>query len=368
MTTLRVLLIFLALVLLVLVFWLDWGVEDYATRDCARDMPPLVPNFWRGEGATDVTFLAFGDSQFYHQDDDRNLLNVRALNAAETLLRWTPEPFGLDEPLSNVRGVIIAGDLTQNGRDGRFFESDEYQDFIDCYGLCGNRTLKYPVYEGYGNHDYYIWNNPLFRLYDSHPVANAVSVRNACRPGILDCAPRRDGHYSWEWDNVHFVQLNLKPSDVPGVDYGSHKQPVPGAADPRRALSFLKDDLAKHVAGSGKPVVIVAHYGFHPHWDFDGWWTEAEADTFYEAIRDYNVIAYLHGHNHGTETYEWRGIRVLDLGAPYYTEYNPDGRGHFTVVRITNDFLYAADAAWDPKNPDQDIRFPAGWQVKVPLH
>lgn len=64
----------------------------------------------------------------------------------------------------------------------------------------------------------------------------------------------------------------------------------------------------------------------------------------------------------------WRGIRVFDLGSPYYTGYNPDGRGHFTVVRVTNDFLYAADAAWDPKNPGHDIRFPAGWHVKMPLH
>lgn len=367
MTAIRLFALLLVLILFVLFFSLDWGVGDYATQDCRHDMPPLVPNFWRGPETNDVTFFAFGDPQFYSHEDERNLLNVRAINAAEGLLRWTPDPFDLDEPVSHVRGVVIAGDLTQNGRDGRLFESDEYQDFIDCYGLCGNRALKYPVYEGYGNHDYYIWNDPLFRLYDSHPVANAVSVRNKNRPGTLDTAPGKDGHYSWEWDNVHFVQLNLKPSDVPGAEYGSHKDPVPGAADPRRALTFLKNDLDRHVSGTSKPVVIIAHYGFHPNWDFQGWWTEAEADTFYEAIREYNVIAYLHGHNHGTETYEWRGIRVLDLGSPYYTEYNPDGCGHFTVIRITDDFLYAADAAWNPKNPEEDIRFPAGWHVKMPL-
>lgn len=358
----------LVLLVLALAGWLvDWGVDDLGDDRCARDALPLVPDFWAGAGRTDVKFIAFGDSQFGGGRPDQNRLHVRAINAAEGLLRWPEVHFGFDEPVSRVRGVTLAGDITQNARDGRPFETDEYQQFVDCYGLCGNRELRYPVYEGYGNHDYYIWNNPLYRVYDAHPPANAVARRNARRPGVLNSAPGRDGHYSWEWDNIHFVQLNLKPSDVPGVAYGEHANPVPGAMDPRRALAFLRQDLAAHVAGTDKRVVIVAHYGFHEGWDFEDWWTREEADRFHEAIRDYPVIAYLHGHNHGTRFYTWREIPVLDLGSPYYAEYNPDGRGHFTVVRITDDYLYAGDAAWNPGDPEDDIRFPAGWHARVPL-
>ena len=41
----------------------------------------------------------------------------------------------------------MAGDITQNGRDGRVFSNDEYGEFIERYGLCGNNEVKYPMYE-----------------------------------------------------------------------------------------------------------------------------------------------------------------------------------------------------------------------------
>lgn len=357
----------LALVVCLIGCSLDWGVEDYATDGCSCDAAPVVPQFWRGGGKTDVTFIAFGDPQFYEEGvQDRNTLQVRAINAAEERLTWG-EAFGLNEPVAKVRGVIIAGDLTQNGRDGRLWEWDEYAHFVDCYGLCGNRAVRYPVYEGYGNHDFYIWNNPLYRVYAPHPVADAVSIRNARRPGVIATASGKDGHYAWEWDNVHFVHLNLKPSDVPGEARGSHDEPVPGALDPRHALTFLKQDLAEHVAGTGKLVVIVAHYGFFAGWDFDGWWTPEEAEEFHQVIQGYDVVAYLHGHDHGTQAYTWNGIQVLDVGSPYYDSYNEAGRGHFTVVRIMDGFLYAGDASWDPADPEGTLLFPAGWHVKVAL-
>ncbi|MFP4502138.1 MAG: hypothetical protein ACLFTT_14145 [Candidatus Hydrogenedentota bacterium] len=355
------------IVLFLAFFAIDWGVDDIAAEGCSRDVAPPVADFWAGDGVTDVTFIAFGDPQCGGGSPDKNQLHVRAINAAADVLRWMEAPFGFEAAVANIRGVIIAGDMTHNARDGRPFEVDDYQDFIDCYGLCGNRMLKYPVYEGYGNHDFYVWNNPLFRLYDAHPPANAVARRNVYRPGVLNTAPGDDGHYSWDWDNVHFVQLNLKPSDVPGEAYGDREKPVPGALDPRNALTFLEQDLAAHVAGTDKRVVIIAHYGFHENRDFDGWWTPAEAEAFYEVIQGYPVIAYLHGHNHGTQFYRWRDIPVLDLGSPYYRDYNRDGRGHFTVVRITDDYLYAGDAAWNPDNPEGDIIFPAGWHVKAAL-
>ena len=51
---------------------------DYGIDGCTRDDPPVVENFWSGPGLTDVTFLAFGDSQFGGGASDKNQLHVLA--------------------------------------------------------------------------------------------------------------------------------------------------------------------------------------------------------------------------------------------------------------------------------------------------
>ena len=329
--------------------------SDYGTDGCSIDDPPIVEDFWKGPGQTDVTFIAFGDSQFGGGSADKNELHVRAINTADEVLNWQSTPFGFDEPLSRIRGLVIAGDLTQNGTDGRCFTGNELGEFVDAYGLCGNRGLRYPVFEGYGNHDYYWGDNPCYREPQLHPVADAVSYRNGFRAGVVNTASHKDGHYSWEWDDVHFVMVNLCPSDLdPGEE-------VIGANDPRMALEFLEEDLATHVLGTDKRVVVVSHYGFYSSWDFNGWWTEDEADDYYNVISNYDLIAHIHGHAHQTGKNTWRGLRIYNLGSPYYESYNPDGRGHFTLFKITNDTLYVGDVGWSPEDPEGDILFPALW-------
>ncbi|HPO16088.1 MAG TPA: PhoPQ-activated protein PqaA family protein [Candidatus Hydrogenedentes bacterium] len=336
--------------------------HDWADGCSSSDAPP-VENFWRGSGQTDVTFIAFGDSHFMANGADRNLLNVNAMNALDTVAQWSGAPFDFEEPVSHVRGVILAGDITNDGVDGRYRTSDEIQEFIDIYGLCGNHLLKYPIFEGYGNHDYFQYNHLGYRLFEAHPVVDMVSQRNPYRAGLINAAPEADGHYSWEWDNIHFVQLNLKPSDL------APETSVPGACDPRSALSFLQSDLAQHVAGTHKRLVIISHYGFYSSWDFNGWWTTGEAEAYYDVVKDYDIIAHIHGHAHQTGYYTWHGIPVFNAGSPFYNvpSYNPDGRGHFSVFRVTNDHLYAADASWNPANPETDIDFPDNWAVSIPL-
>jgi cytolysin (calcineurin-like family phosphatase) len=328
---------------------------DYGVDDCSRADPPLVEDFWRGPGETDVTFVAFGDSQFGGGAPDKNTLQVQAINAAEAALSWQAGYFGLEEPVSRIRGVIIAGDLTQNGRDGRCGSDNEYGNFVNAYGLCGNRAIQYPVFEGYGNHDYFMWDNLCYRIPEEHPVADSVSVRNAYRAGVLNEAPGSDGHYSWEWDDVHFVMVNLCPSNL------APQREVPGDRNPRNALAFLEQDLAANVSGTDKKVVVISHYGFFSSWDFDGWWTEEEADAYYDVVSGYNLIAHLHGHAHQTSKYTWRGLRIYNLASPYYLSYNPDGMGHFTLFRITNDTLYVGDVAWNPEDPEGGMEFPALW-------
>lgn len=335
--------------------------NDYGTASCSSGGTPPVPDFWAGPGVVDVTFLAFGDSQVYldasqteNDDGRKNDLHVQALNAAETL-RWNA--LGVDEPVSRIRGVLMAGDITQNGRDVRETPANEYKVFVDDYGLCGNRTLRYPMYEGYGNHDFRSWANLLYG--NEHPVADSVSVRNPCRMGLTNQAPGKNGHYSWNWDGIHFINVNLAPSDVvPTVP-----DAPAGCRDPRQALTYLVDDLAG--IGPDQPVVIMHHY---PPDSPDFEWDDAQIEAYYSAISGYNVIAILHGHWHDTSTRTWNGIPIFNLGSPYYLSYNPDGRGHFTVFRLTNDRIYAYDTSWDPSNP-VSLQGPDVWSriVELPL-
>lgn len=343
-----------SLALMTLSFGLTGCIDDYGVDDCLSTDQPPVENYWAGPGITDVTFIAFGDTQFGGGAEDKNDLHKIALNEANDQLDWFA--LGVNEPVANIRGIIMNGDITQNGRDGRLFSENEYGGFTRIYGLCGNRDVEFPLFEGYGNHDFFEWNNIGYRLLKAHPVADSVSKRNAYRVGLTNTAPDTDGHYSWDWDNIHFVQLNLVPSDI------DPQHQVHGVRNPRMALTFLKNDLAEHVAGTDKKVIIMSHYG--PWETFE--WDNEQIDALYEEIKDYNIIAYLHGHAHATSAYTWKGIPVFNVGSPYYLSYNSDRRGHYSVFRITDNRLYAFDVSWDPEAPD-NLQYPDNWQRVIDL-
>jgi cytolysin (calcineurin-like family phosphatase) len=143
--------------------------------------------------------------------------------------------------------------------------------------------------------------------------------------GLVDHVSANGLHYSWNWNEVHFVQLNLYPGDAP------HSETRYSAAyhDPQGSLAFLKADLAANVGESGQPVVIAHHY------DLQGtdWWHEEERKAYYEAIKPYNVIVVFHGHT-GTGVYRWkpdREERALDVVNTGQTE------NGFFVVQVTRD-------------------------------
>ncbi len=320
------------------------------TDGCSSEDPTIIENFWKGPGQTDVTFIAFGDTQFGKGPSNKNQLQIQVINDIENLLNWKAVDPSLDESVSNIRGVIIAGDLTQTG------VIDEYEDFINTYGLCGNRDLIYSVFEGYGNHDYYKWIDLLSLSSKEHPAVDSVSIRNLYRVGITNMAEGTNGHYSWEWDNVHFVMLNLCPSNAdPGHTF-------PGVNNPRMALEFLEQDLAVYVQGTGKRLIVISHFGFDYDFDFINAWTEKEADEYFNIISSYstNFIAHIHGHNHKTSKYQWKGLQIYNVGSPITTD-TSDGKGHFTLFKITNNRLYAGDVSWNLEYPENDIAFPARW-------
>ena len=321
--------------------------------------------------ATDITFYVTGDPQYGGGAENKNAFHIQALNTFAGT-PWRQELPSAGTPVASPLGLLIAGDLTQNGKDGRDEAfgpgRDEIGEFERDYGLDGtDGLLNMPVYEGYGNHDYdpdqpddeFNWRF----YYDENPTPSVERVvsRNARRVGLLKISSGNGGHYSWDWGNVHFVNTNLYAGDEP-----SQATENSLIRDPRMALSFLRDDLRQHVGNSNRPVIIYQHYGFDEFGYEDRWWTLNHKDAFLDVIRPYNVILIMHGHTHATYRYEWEGYDVINVGSPYYEAYNFDGQGHFTVVRVTDTSLEVSDVTWNPRTEGQEPKF-SGWYLHKPL-
>lgn len=221
------------------------------------------------------------------------------------------------------RGVLHIGDMTNDGKE------KNWRLFVEDYGLTGHDgRLGYPVYEAFGNHDGGA----------NLPVRLGIIERNLHRVGIQDVAANRL-NYSWDWGKIHFINL--------GISVGTTTRPY----DPENSVDFLVKDLAKNVGGSGRPVILLHHFGFDKAHSL-GWWAESWRTKYYEIIRDYNVIGIIHGHAHDPYIYKWNDIDIFH--PPHFKQKGPKETGVVThgifVFHITGDKMTVAqrnlDGTW----------------------
>ena len=286
--------------------------------------------------SNDVTFFAGSDGHYgIGANDELNRQVIDMMNS----LAGTPLPDAMGGGVVRTpRGVVLSGDLLDNGSDPKT-APQVWERFVADFGLAGESRLVFPVYEGFGNHD-----GPPGKSV----VRDGIRERNRRRPGLA-MVSENGLHYSWDWDHVHLVQLNLfggdGPDDVAGVN--------PQAHNPEGALAFLKQDLARHVGKSGRPVVIFQHFGVPPD-GMSGWWSREAQERFFEAVEPYNVACLVHGHSHAATVYPWKGIQIIADGSTARPENPP---GDFFVIRITANELIATH------------RTPNGWgpHVRRPL-
>jgi hypothetical protein len=296
---------------------------------------------------------AFGDITFFIGSDLHYGYNLHAPTCDEisrgTLNRMNLLP-GQAYPaavggglVAAARGVLLIGDLTDLGG------SAQWTDFTNNWGLNGERLLSFPVYEGYGNHD----------TLGSRP-ANSIKARNPSRTGVTNISTN-GYHYSWDWDFLHLVCLNVFPGNEPG--------PNLLGGNPRNSLQFLAEDLAQRVGDSGRPVVLYHHFGFDS--ESLTWWTEQQRTNYYETIKNYNVIAIFAGHNHAANFIPWRGFDTFNDGTVgKFT-------GNFLVAHVTRTNLVVVErtaaSTWGDSfnknisvfNPDADNDgdgMPSGWE------
>jgi len=291
--------------------------------------------------ARDVTFLSISDTHYdAFENEDRNdrvRETVRQMNAVAEAA-W-PKALGGDA-VPRPRGVVALGDLIDDG-DRRLPQGvqgpRQWAAFVADFGLDGtDELLNYPVFEGWGNHD----GPPAGKEKFGFSTQAELRKRNATRKekGLVKNLGPSGLHYSWDWDDVHFVQLGLYPADRQHekIKYS------PVWHDPQGALTFLKEDLAQAVGTSGRPVVLMSHCGF----DTD-WWHPDDWKAVYDAMKPYRVVLYLYGHT-GTGVQEW-----APQGEPRKWLCINDGHGDvgFFVVQIRGEtmrFAYRlrANANW----------------------
>lgn len=294
-----------------------------------------------------VSFLATGDPQFENgnmaQDDDDFIITKAVLD------KFNEYKYGTLE--DDYRGVIISGDLTQNSRKD---ELDKYKKLTKDYN-------NY-VFDGLGNHDMSVdrfcwdWNNVKAGY-----AACRSKLREYVRRGRAHPIAAREGiHYSWNWDDVHFVQLNLFPGET------SNRLPNESNdnLDPQNALSFLKRDLAKQVGSSGRPVILIHHYGLESF--SKAWWTQQERNAYWEAIADYNIAAIITGHLHHREGRAWWDTQFLKpcnstKGPAYIPTFVAGGAadgGYYIKVNLNGDDLEAKRyEATFVRNKDEKLEF-----------
>lgn len=317
------------------------GYDHNFIRNMNRcsSVPSPVVNRSLSSKKTHVNFLAFGDPQIGFDNETQKLtkevnsLNIKALNKI-TNNKW-PKDFKEKGLVKQLRGVLIAGDLADHGYRKKY--RNEFKSFLDTYGLCADEELDYPVYEGYGNHDITRGRE----MNHHHHIAKMVGLRNMFRKDLKDISFIARAHYSWRWDNVHFVNLNLKAGDRHEVR--PHKNPEKDfdkKLNPRKALTFLKKDLWRNVGRSGRPIVIMMHYPpGHER-------TQAkDSAAFNNLIKHYNVIAIVAGHTHKRAHYKWQGFDVFETGGPFVGRAK-NKVGHFSLFKITNNKLKVADIPW----------------------
>jgi cytolysin (calcineurin-like family phosphatase) len=281
-----------------------------------------------------VTFLSTSDCHYREPDHklgSHNPMNRSSVDEMNRIvdLEW-PAKLGGGK-IEKPRGVVVLGDCIDDGdrkEGGRVISAEQNKFFLEDFGLDGtDGLLKYPSFEGWGNHD----GPPEGKEKSGFSFQGQIKKRNLARleKKLISNISSNGLHYSWDWDDVHFVQLNIYPADKQRA--GVHYSPV--WHDPQGSLSFLKADLAEKVGTSGRPVVLLSHCGF----DTD-WWVKDDWKDLYDAVRQYNIVLYLFGHS-GTGVWKWAPegeAKKWDIINDGHTDIG------FFVIQLTDGRLRAA--------------------------
>ena len=236
----------------------------------------------------------------------------------------------------NYKGLIIAGDLTERTYKWEILKL--YNSLLADEENTLSPILEHSkeldrLYEGLGNHD---------MMKGTCCGGEGVGENCICEGNLTNIIGRDDRqdqtgsqppHYSWEWNGIRFIQLNLLPADEPETVWNG------ASRDPQDALQFLKDELED--AGPDKNVIVVHHYGMDRF--SNKWWSTETKNAYAEAIKDYRVVAMITGHLHWTRRASfmqqcWNGLTAVTVGSirlGFHLDFKIVD-DHLTVSRMRN--------------------------------
>ncbi|MCB0407956.1 MAG: metallophosphoesterase [Bdellovibrionales bacterium] len=288
--------------------------------------------------------------------------------------------------------LVLAGDITESADSNGCDEWSQFEYHFPAGGIPGYLDrLSYPTTETTGNHDFPFM--PTLKqardIKERKKISTRIQLRHRDRELGLDnahgnrvnlIAQTSDrGAYTWEFQGIHFFNLNTKPSggghDVNGQDLTCGKRtnkahitsdgsaPSPSnlirdddcweyvirkkkyrVVDPQKALTFLEN---KGIENS--QIVVTTHYG-----------PMSQSRIANDELRNFctilkkkriRVIAWLVGHTHRSDYYEWQcggyNVPVFNVGSGFQLATNKD-QIHFSTFRVTDNWLEALDISFDP--------------------
>ncbi len=196
-----------------------------------------------------------------------------------------------------VDAVICAGDLTNNGFDGKALLCWRYggtedqvtplKEFVDALGA--------PTYLCEGNHDQYV---PWPYLHK----------------GVRDLVVRRHGGRTYAWSlqksgiNYRFICLGVYPD--------------------KNARKFLLRELCAH----SDNIVIYFHYNLEGQ--YSDWWSDDEKKRFLAILEPYRarIRLIIVGHRHENYNAIWNGYNVVSGAGSNVLMCTVDPSNNFTVA------------------------------------
>ena len=358
----------------------DGGTLNSGLPSCQPNKTACAPN--TGPGSNDVTFFVATDLHFGKDtlSSDSRAKHVALMNSFGTsgtpwpntyTSRGTSSAFGAyagrNNPLSVPRGVVTTGDITHYG------QPQELGSFRAFYEM-GNGypgSIQFPVYVGLGNHDVDgTCSQPIPPSSCAERMFKYVEERMKGCGGVTDFDPGSRS-YSWDWGQVHLVQLHKWAGDtIYGGASDNNNKPPATHAD---GLQWLTDNLRNTVGTSGRPVILFQHYGWDPFSlgitnNNSPWWSTANQNTFLNIIKDYNVVAIFSGHGHLSNSGLY-SVQVTDSSGKKKTIWNFSGttggegvpqspaadptsnpNGSFFAVHITPSFMDVGEYEWSPNS------------------
>jgi cytolysin (calcineurin-like family phosphatase) len=278
------------------------AVRWRASSSAAATAPP-APQLHAHPPDLDVTFLLTADTHVgYLGDviggrpaetvDQARDDEIRAINE----IAGKPWPTAIGGTVAEPRGLLVAGDLTEQGFPR------EWARFEAIFGLTGKEgRIRYPVFEGGGNHD----------KWQGRYVEEQIARRHG---GV---------RYTWDWGALHMVCLGEAPDDA--------------------GIAWLKADLDAMQPGRG--AILYLHFPLAGPaatgtWFGDGAYREKLAD----ALAGREVLGIFHGHAHASGRYRWHGIDAYLEGSVKHIWHS------FAVVHVTAARMTVASFNYDRRD------------------